>query len=123
LGDALKVIADNNYCVKCHLVGDYNPPGSERVKGPQLARVYSRLRPEFLRDWIANPKRLLPYTAMPVNIPHDKPVSQELYKGDSVQQLDALVDLLLNFDQFMESKTSIKPLVKQPPAAASAAAE
>lgn len=121
LGDALKIITDNNYCVKCHLVGDFAPVGSDRAKGPQLGRVYQRMRPEYLRDWIANPKRLLPYTAMPVNIPFDKPVSQALYKGDSVEQLDALVDLLLNYDRYMESKTSIKPLVKPAPAAEPAA--
>ena len=88
--------------------------GSDRAKGPQLGRVYQRLRPEFTRAWIANPKRFLPYTAMPVNIAHDKPVSQALFKGDSLQQLDGLTDLLLNWDRFMESKSSIKPLVKPP---------
>ncbi len=56
---------------------------------------------------------------MPVNIPYDKPVSQELFKGTSTEQLDAVVDLLLNFDRYMESRTSIKPLIKpQAPAAA-----
>ena len=123
LGDALKIVTDNNYCVKCHLVGDFVPQNSDRAKGPQLGRVYQRLRPNFLRAWIANPKRILPYTAMPVNIPPDKPVSQSLYKGDSVQQLDAVVDLLLNYDRYMESKTSIKPLVKPAPAPTSAAVE
>jgi hypothetical protein len=116
LTDALKIVTDNNYCVKCHLVGDFEPAGSDRAKGPQLGLVYERMRPEYLKAWIANPKRILPYTAMPVNIPHDKPVSQGLFKGTSEQQLNALVDFLLNYDRYMESKTSIKPLVK--PAAA-----
>jgi hypothetical protein len=51
---------------------------------------------------------------MQANIPLDKPVSESLYKGDSVQQLNALVDLLLNYNRFMESKTSIKPMIKVP---------
>lgn len=123
LTDALKIVTDNSYCVKCHLVGDFVPQNSDRAKGPQLARVYERMRPEFLREWIANPKSRLPYTAMPVNIPYNMPVSQSLYKGDSVEQLDAVVDLLLNWDRFMESKTSIQPLVKPAPAADSAATE
>jgi hypothetical protein len=117
LTDALKIITDNNYCVKCHAVGDFQPVGSDRAKGPQLGQVYERLRPEYLKAWIANPKRILPYTAMPVNIPHDKPVSQDLFRGTSDEQLNALVDFLLNYDRFMESKTSIKPLVKPAPAA------
>jgi cytochrome c2 len=118
LRDALNIVVDGNYCVKCHLVGDYNPPGTDRAKGPQLTTVFSRLRPEYLRAWIANPKRILPYTAMPLNIPHNKPVSQDLFKGDSLEQLDAITDLLLNFDRFAESKFSIKPLIKTPPPAA-----
>ncbi len=112
LDDALKIVTDANYCTKCHLLGDFNPTGSERAKAPRLDQVYKRLRPNFTLDWVANPKRLLPYTGMPVNIPHDKPVSQALYSGTSDEQLNAVVDLLLNYDRFMESKTSIKPLIK-----------
>jgi mono/diheme cytochrome c family protein len=119
LGDALKIVTDGNYCVKCHLIGDYDPPGSERAKAPHLDAVYKRIRPDFMLRWVANPKRLLPYTGMPVNIPPDKPVSQALFKGTNDQQLNAVVDLLLNYDHFAESKTSIKPMVKPvPPEAA-----
>jgi hypothetical protein len=122
LSDALKIVTDGNYCIKCHLIGDFNPAGSERAKAPRLDQVYKRLRPDFTLDWIANPKRLLPYTGMPVNIPHDKPVSQDLYKGTSEQQLNAVVDLLMNYDRYTESKTPIKQMVK-PVAPAAAAVE
>ena len=44
---------------------------------------------------------------MPVNIPYDPAapylgsnMPQELYHGTSVEQLDALVDLLMNYDQY-----------------------
>jgi hypothetical protein len=117
--DALKIITDNNYCIKCHAIGDIPPPtGSERAKGPPLDIGYKRMRPDFLHAWIGNPKRILPYTGMPVNVPFDKPVSQSLYKGTSEEQLNAVVDLLLNYDRFMESKTSIKSSIKPPPPAA-----
>jgi mono/diheme cytochrome c family protein len=111
LNDAMKIVTDNNFCTKCHLLGDFSPTGSERAKAPHLDRIYKRLRPGFTMDWIANPKRLLPYTSMPVNLPYDKPVSQLLYKGTSDQQLNAVVDLLLNYDRFMEAKTSITPMI------------
>jgi len=123
--NAMKIIVDNNYCVKCHLVGDFSPAGSDRAKGPHLDLVYKRFRADYLRAWIANPKRLLPYTAMPVNIPPDKPVSQELFPGTGLQQIDGLVDLLMNYDRFTESKTPVSPMVKPvavPPAAAAPAA-
>src|SRR5262249_53018377 len=81
LGDALKILTDANFCTKCHLLGDFEPTGSDRAKAPHLDEVYKRLRPEWTLRWVANPKRILPYTGMPVNIPVDKPVSQSLYKG------------------------------------------
>src|SRR5262249_18468795 len=112
LNDALKIVTDANFCTKCHLLGDFTPTGSERAKAPHLDQVYKRLRPRFTHDWIANPKRILPYTAMPVNVPYDKPISQSLYKGNSEQQLSAIVDLLLNYDRFMEAKTPIAPMIK-----------
>jgi cytochrome c551/c552 len=120
LGDALKIVTDNNYCVKCHLLGDFNPEGSQRAKAPNMDKVYKRLRPDWTLNWIANPKRLLPYTGMPVNVQHDKPVSQSLYSGTSVEQLNAVVDLLLNYDRYTDQKTLITPLTT-PPAPAAAA--
>jgi cytochrome c2 len=114
LRDALKIITDNNYCVKCHLVADFNPGGDPKALAPQLERVHQRLRPDFVHRWVANPKRHLPYTGMPVNIPHNMPVSQQLYEGTSQQQLNAVVDLLMNFDRFTKQQYSIKPLIKPP---------
>jgi cytochrome c551/c552 len=110
LQDALKIVTNTNYCVKCHLVGDYTPPGSVKALAPQLGRVHERLRPGYVHDWIANPKRFLPYTGMPVNIPFDKPVSQDLYKGTSEQQVSALTDLLMHFDTFAKSK--LRPVLE-----------
>jgi cytochrome c2 len=121
LDDALKIVTDNNYCVKCHLIGDFEPTGSDRAKGPALDDVANRLRPDYVHDWVANPKRFLPYTGMPVNIPPDKPVSQDLYKGDSHDQLNALVDLLMNFDRYAERQTSIRRMIKAPPPGAEGA--
>jgi mono/diheme cytochrome c family protein len=124
MNDALKIVTDNNFCIKCHLLGDFVPTGAVSAQAPQLDKVSRRIRPEFALDWIANPKRILPYTGMPQNIEANKPVSQELFKGDSQQQLDGVVDLLLNFDRFMGSKTSIKPLIKpQAPAEAQPGAQ
>ena len=122
LKDALGIVVNNTYCVKCHLVGDFMPGGSEKAMGPNLADVYERLRPEYTRRWIADPRRILPYTGMPVNIPY-KPeppvyggIAQDIFKGTSFEQLDGLVDLLMNYDVFSRQELSIKPMVKAPPA-------
>lgn len=115
LDGALKIVTNTNYCVKCHLVGDYAPPGNPKALAPQLEVVHERLRPGYVHDWIANPKRFLPYTGMPVNIPFDKPVSQDLYKGTSEEQLSALTDLLMHFDLFAKRNLSLEAWLKEPP--------
>ena len=120
LDDALKIATNGNYCVQCHLVGEYVP--TRQDKAPNLARVHERLRPEYLQPWLSNPKRLLPYTGMPVNFPLLKPLDPKLFptageliqEGGSPQQLDAVVDWLLNYDTFMKQKFQIAPLVTQP---------
>jgi len=121
--DALKIITGNEYCVKCHKVGDFTPAGSPAALAPNLDRVYQRLRPEFLEQWIGNPKRLLPYTGMPVNFPPDKPADQSLFPGSSLDQVEGVVDFLLNYDTYMKERTSIKPMVKPAPPANTSAAE
>lgn len=127
-GEAMKIVTNGNYCVKCHAVADFVPVGDSATFGPNLAEVYRRLRPEFTRDWIANPARILHYTGMPKNIPYypDKPhlggVDQSLFQGTSIQQVMGLVDLLMNFDAYAREQTSVTPQVEAAAAAAKAQA-
>lgn len=128
LAQALSLVTDGkNYCVKCHLLGDYQPKGLAADMAPNLDRIYQRLRPDYLRDWIANPKRKLPYTGMPVNFPpHNDPnatLRQKYFPGESEDALKGVVDMLLNFDTFMKRKTSIKSMVSEPPPAGNEKAE
>lgn len=122
-GEAMNIVVDGNYCVKCHAVGEFQPQGDPTTFGPNLASVHPRLRPEFVRNWIANPKRILPYTGMPVNIPfnpaadHLGGVAQKLFAGTSLDQLDGLVDLLMNFDTYAKRQTQVTPLVEAAAAA------
>jgi hypothetical protein len=39
-------------------------------------------------------------------------VSQDLYRGDSVEQLYAIVDLLANYDEYAMHRSTIAPLVR-----------
>jgi cytochrome c551/c552 len=125
LHDAMQIITSPDYCIKCHIVGDFAPTGADRGKAPDLARVFERLRPGYMRSWIAKPTGTLPYTSMPVNVPF-KPedtdfqggVDQQLYHGTSTDQIDALVDLLMNYDTYAKRRASIVPLVEAAAAAA-----
>ncbi len=116
--DALRVVTNNQYCVQCHIVGDFVPTKEERGKGPDLAALYRRLRPDYVRRWVARPAGILPYTGMPVvftdtpDQPGGTNVPQSLYLGTSQEQLDAVVDLLMHYDRFASEHIQIGPLVK-----------
>jgi hypothetical protein len=125
--DAAMAIVTKTQCVQCHQVGDFVPAGPARAQGPNLARVYQRLRPDYTRKWLANPKMFLPYTPMPVNIfkydpeaEHLGGLEQKYYHGTSIEQLDAVVDLLMNFDEYAKRQTRIADLVPKQPAGAPA---
>ncbi|HEY3393105.1 MAG TPA: PDZ domain-containing protein, partial [Lacipirellulaceae bacterium] len=45
LDDAMKIVTDGNYCVKCHSIGDFEVRGAVKTLGPDLDQVYRRLRP------------------------------------------------------------------------------
>jgi len=124
----LNIVTSGDGCVKCHKVNDFEPKGFESDKAPNLAEVYRRLRPDYVRRWIARPAQILPYTAMPENIkynPEDKEflggVKQELYHGTSIEQLDGLVDLLMNFDKYSVEQNKVADKVKIVPTEGEAA--
>lgn len=125
LDAAMRIVTDKNYCITCHIVGDFDPQTSERAKGPNLAEVYQRFRPDYLRRWLADPVAVLPYTGMPAIVPYQDNapqlggVAQSLYPGTSIEQLDALVDLLLNFDRYASRRAPVAPLIEAAGAASS----
>jgi cytochrome c2 len=123
LQDSLKVTV--SVCSRCHMIGDFVPAGHASAKAPNLQRIHKRLRPEYLRPWLANPNSILPYTNMPVNFPHDSLSNQSLYPGTSREQLESEVDFLLNYDTFMKNEVPMSKFVEKfapPPAPAPAAA-
>jgi mono/diheme cytochrome c family protein len=112
LPDAMQLVTSNKYCVQCHLLGDYTPPGPGTGLAPNLDRVYQRIRGDWLQVWLAKPKRKLPFTGMPENFLPGKPAPQELFPGTSLEQLEGVEDFMLNYDTYMNHKTSIRSLVK-----------
>ena len=125
---AIRVITDGrNGCTQCHAAGDF----SKSAKAPNLEMVYQRLRPDYVRRWIARPAGILPYTQMPENfkVTGDAATEGFVVKGDryidgnATQQLDRMVDLLMNWDNYMKQQTSVVELVEQNTPAAAPAAE
>ena len=117
LDHAMKILVDRTtFCAKCHLIGDYEPGGEIRTTlAPNLEQVGRRIRPEYVGRWLANPKAALPYTPMPVNFPPTgEPLGQDLFPGSSVEQRDAVTDLLLNYDRYIMGRISIRQNIRPP---------
>jgi len=98
---AMKIAIDRTtYCAKCHLLGDFDPGGqTQTILAPNLDRVGRRIRPEYLRRWLADPKSVVPYTGMPVNF------------------------LLLNYERYVQGKTSIRAMMEASDESSQAAVE
>jgi len=114
LDQAMHLLTDRKtFCAKCHVIGDYRPAGVTATVGPDLAVAGRRLRPEYIRRWLAQPQGTLPYTPMPVNFPPaGEPLGQDLLPGDSRQQIDAMVELLERYDEYLRAKTPVREMVK-----------
>jgi len=124
LAKAMSLLTDTRtYCAKCHLIGDFSPGGEvNTILAPRLDRAGGRLRADYLRRWLANPKATLPYTAMPVNFPADGDSLDPIRFPDTpAEQLDAVHRLLLGYDEYLKRRTSIRQLVQEAAEADSAA--
>jgi cytochrome c2 len=137
---AMKIITSSSGCVKCHVIGDYSPGGDPKALGPQLSEVHQRLRPDYVKSWIANPHSHLPYTAMLRVIEATKPSAAgafdpnatklEKKPGESDEdfakrqdaaklqeaelQLQAVTDYFTNFDRILKDHYQFSKEVPPP---------
>ncbi|GIW86769.1 MAG: hypothetical protein KatS3mg108_1093 [Isosphaeraceae bacterium] len=100
-----------NQCVQCHAIGPLRPTGEEKSHGPNLRQVAGRLRPDYLVEWVANPTRLVPYTAMPqVFAPEGAQAANPVLgvppqlEGKPLEQVRTVVDTLLNYVTAVEQQ-------------------
>ena len=84
-------------CASCHNVGNKLAGGSAEERGPNLWLAPDRLRPEWLRQWITAPNRLLPFTGMPKNFLPGPARYQEGFAGRQTEQIIAVRDALMNY--------------------------
>jgi len=109
LDDAWSVMAhQGSPCLQCHAIGASRPEGGEdAINGPDLRGVAERFRPDYLELWLANPRRLLPYTAMPQNVAPRGPsqvTAPKSFEDQPLEMLRALRDALLNYGAVLEKQ-------------------
>ena len=88
------------------------------VNGPDLRQVSPRFRPGYLAEWLANPRRLIPYTAMPQNIPPHgppPPAVPKTFEDRPLEMVKAMRDTLLNYVNAVEGQlASAQPGAPKP---------
>jgi mono/diheme cytochrome c family protein len=93
-------------CIQCHGIGQFRPTGGAGVvNGPDLREVAPRFRPDYLEAWLANPRRLIPFTAMPQNIvPHGavQITVPKTFENQPIEMVRAVRDTLLNYVSAVE---------------------
>ncbi len=93
-------------CLQCHAIGQFKPSGGPGlVNGPDLREVAVRFRPGFLEAWLANPRRMLPFTAMPQNIaPHGavQILVPKTFENKPFNMVRAVRDTLMNYVSAVE---------------------
>ena len=109
-------------CIKCHAVGGREfiaAPGAKDVThAPNLERVNSRLRSDWLSVWLGSPKWLTPYTVMPTPFPKGKAGYAPLFGEDAESQTIGVRDALMNYYRLLEKNTEPLPPLPAPAAAA-----
>jgi hypothetical protein len=97
--DGFRLVANSNICLSCHQVASFPASKPRNEQGPPLSLSAERLRPEWMKRWIANPQRYLVYPSpMPQNFPADKSGEDwyQYFYGTSLEQAVASRDVLLN---------------------------
>jgi cytochrome c2 len=74
-------------CISCHDIAG-NPAGGTR--GPDLAGVVERVRPDWFERWMYDPQRLAPGTRMPTVHLDGKSSLKDVLDGDLNRQINAM---------------------------------
>ena len=93
-------------CLQCHAIGQFQPGGGAGVvNGPDLRGVAARFQPAYLEAWIANPRRLVPFSAMPQNIAPRGDIQipvPKTFEHKPIDMVRAVRDTLLNYVNAVE---------------------
>jgi cytochrome c2 len=95
-----RIATDAVNCYQCHFRLGEPPPADPIAWAPDLALTRERLRPGWVRTWLADPSRLYPGTSMPANFTGDPPQYQAIYpNSNNEEQIRVVLEYLFNFDR------------------------
>ncbi len=74
-------------CVSCHTHTGSDP---EDASAPDLRKASARLRPQWIKTWLSDPTKILPYTVMPNFWEDGESFEPDILGGDKERQINAL---------------------------------
>ncbi len=105
-------------CMKCHIIGDKMPSGTQDTWAPNLVMAKKRLRPGWILDWVRNPQKFMPNTKMPAFLDTDASGPDDIFGGDENVQVKMLRNYLMTLTHAPETAAPAAPAPAAPPAAA-----
>ncbi|MBI4522565.1 MAG: cytochrome c [Deltaproteobacteria bacterium] len=96
--EAAKKLISKDYfnCFNCHVLGDTKPAGKPEEWAPDLAKVRSRIKPDFLFKWLQNPPKYRPGTKMPAIFPDKDSGPDDILGGDELKQSAVVRDYVVS---------------------------
>jgi len=91
-------------CLSCHTSGTIPEGMPTENLAPDLTQVKTRLKPEWVTDWIKDPQSIQKGTRMPTNWPYIQgkffvpPPAKDILGGDVQRQIKAVRDYLLTYE-------------------------
>jgi mono/diheme cytochrome c family protein len=89
-----KQLFDALQCLKCHVLGGTEHDPSNLAPNLEMART--RLKPEWVLDWLINPNVISPGTRMPSFFPEGVSPKPDVLGGDAKKQIQAIRDYVFS---------------------------
>jgi mono/diheme cytochrome c family protein len=89
-------------CIKCHPSGNVSPKEGEISTSdlaPNLSLARSRLKPEWIVEWLADPGKIQEGTRMPTFFPDGQSPLPDVLGGDAKKQMQAIRDYVMTIGQ------------------------
>jgi mono/diheme cytochrome c family protein len=91
-----KQLFDELQCLSCHYTGKIPDGKTPSDLAPNLAMAKSRLKPDWILEWIAKPDSIQPGTRMPTFYPDMQSPEPNILNGDAKEQIRILRDHVLS---------------------------
>ncbi len=96
--EAGRTLFNKLQCAKCHEVNAASVAMGSSFLAPDLTLSKQRLKPEWVKQWIADPQVLEEGTLMPTFFPEGQSPVADVLEGDATKQIEAIRDYLYSYE-------------------------